>query len=486
MLDPNRKLFRWGPIDGCPFFMYYTIPSSFKKMRDIFGYCYPESIIIFENKKVLWILDNDDFLKNGIEFTKKHIMNKDNKKLFLEKWNCVADNLLKIFYRLEKIDLSKTDNEVLYKIFDEFSDTCFKFWEVGMTLELIILAVETWLSEKLKGMIKEEREYNELFAKLSTPIDLTFYRQEEKDLIEIFKMNEERQGEELKRHQQEYFWIYNSYLEAKVLNVAYFKHNLDKLKKENVEQLLSSINNYSKEIEEEKKKIIERLELDETSKTWIRSIEEFGLLQDIRKKYNFIADHYLELFAEEIGKRKGVSKDDLKILLPEELKSLLKDKLDKNVIRERKPLFVISAVTDKMEFLTGKKAEQMKLLYSVIKNIDQSRAIQGVVASRGKSYYFRGVAKIALSPDEAVEKIKEGEILVTPMTSPDYIIAMRKAGAIITDEGGILCHAAIVSRELRITCIVGTEVATKMIRDGDVIEIHGGKGTVKIIEHKNS
>ncbi len=138
---------------------------------------------------------------------------------------------------------------------------------------------------------------------------------------------------------------------------------------------------------------------------------------------------------------------------------------------------------DKMEIITGDEAEKIKSKYAVIKKTDQSRVIQGVLASRGESYYFRGVAKILSSPKE-VDKINEGDILITKMTSPDYIVAMRKAGAIITDEGGILCHAAVVSRELGITCIVGTKVATKMIKDGDVIEIHGGRGTVKIIERK--
>jgi len=484
MLDPNRKLFRWGPIDGCPLFMYYTIESSFKKMHDIFGYCYPESVIIFENKKVLWILDNQDFLNNGIEFAKKHIININNKKLFQDKWNNNLNQLLKIFKKLDQIDLSKTDEKQLYKLFGEFSEVYFKFWEVGMTLELTVLAIETWLGEKLKQLIKDQKEYNESFAKLTSPTDLTFYRQEEKELIEISKLNEEEQEVALKEHQKKYYWIYNSYLEAKNLGLSYFLHNLDKLKKENKGQMLNEINNYSNEIKKEKENIVERLRLDEVTKTLVRLSEEFSILQDNRKKYNFMADHYLELFAKEIENISNINIDDVKLLLPEEIKKLIEDKLDKNIIQERKPIFVIHCIADKIDFITGKKAEEIKSIYSVIKKTDQSRAIQGIIASRGKSYYFRGIAKVLFSPKE-ISKINEGDILVTTMTSPDFIIAMRKAGAIVTDEGGILCHAAIISRELGITCVVGTEVATKMIKDGDIIEIHGGKGTVKIIERKS-
>ena len=105
--------------------------------------------------------------------------------------------------------------------------------------------------------------------------------------------------------------------------------------------------------------------------------------------------------------------------------------------------------------------------------------INGFVSSVGPNYHFRLVSKFVLTIDE-IDKIEQGDILVTTMTSPDFVIGMKKAGAIITDVGGILSHAAIVSRELKKPCIVGTGVATKVIHDGDVVEIHSGRGTVKV------
>ncbi|NIO44504.1 MAG: hypothetical protein GTN36_03030 [Candidatus Aenigmarchaeota archaeon] len=353
-----------------------------------------------------------------------------------------------------------------------------------MTVELIILAVELWLSEKLKKVIDDEKKFNEIFAKLTTEIELTFYREEEKELLEIAQMNEEKQESALKEHQQKFYWIFNSYLEGKILGLAYFKNELEKMKKgKDIDQILSEMNTYTEKVMEEKKEFIEKLNLNEVTKTLIKLTEEFCILQDRRKAYNFMANHYLELFAQEIAKRFNMDVYDVKTLLPEEVKQLIEDKLDKSIIQERSPMFVINITKDDMKIITGEEAKKINSAYSVIKKIDQSRVIQGVLASRGKSYYFRGVAKILSSPKE-VDKINEGDILITKMTSPDYIIAMRKAGAIITDEGGILCHAAVVSRELGISCIVGTKIATKMIKDGDVIEIHGGRGSVKIIERK--
>ncbi len=88
-----------------------------------------------------------------------------------------------------------------------------------------------------------------------------------------------------------------------------------------------------------------------------------------------------------------------------------------------------------------------------------------------------GVARLLLSAAE-LDKLLAGEVLVTTMTTPDMVPAMTRAAAIVTDEGGMTCHAAIVSRELGVPCIVGTRNATKMIADGSSITVDGKTGSV--------
>ena len=77
--------------------------------------------------------------------------------------------------------------------------------------------------------------------------------------------------------------------------------------------------------------------------------------------------------------------------------------------------------------------------------------------------------------------MRQGDILVTGMTSPDYIVVMKRAAAIVTDAGGMTQHAAVVSRELGVPCIVGTKVATQVFKDGELVEVDTEKGTVKKI-----
>jgi len=107
--------------------------------------------------------------------------------------------------------------------------------------------------------------------------------------------------------------------------------------------------------------------------------------------------------------------------------------------------------------------------------------VKGVTASPGRA---TGKVKVLFKPSQAT-KMKKGDILIANMTHPDYMSAMKKAAAIVTDEGGITCHAAIISRELNIPCVIGTKIATKVFRDGDRVEVDASNGVVKKYNYDN-
>jgi len=105
---------------------------------------------------------------------------------------------------------------------------------------------------------------------------------------------------------------------------------------------------------------------------------------------------------------------------------------------------------------------------------DMEVLLKGAAASMGQA---SGPVKIIHSPND-IDKINEGDVLVTEMTTPDFVPAMRRAKAIITDTGGRTCHAAIVSRELGIPCVVGTGTATHVLKNGQMVTVVGSIGTV--------
>jgi phosphohistidine swiveling domain-containing protein len=109
---------------------------------------------------------------------------------------------------------------------------------------------------------------------------------------------------------------------------------------------------------------------------------------------------------------------------------------------------------------------------------DIGKTISGAVAYPG---YINGiVCRIDNAAD--MKKYKKGQIIVSINTSPDLMPALHTAAGIVSDEGGIMCHAAIVARELKIPCIVGTKIATQVLKDGDSIEVDAEEGIIKIIK----
>jgi len=109
------------------------------------------------------------------------------------------------------------------------------------------------------------------------------------------------------------------------------------------------------------------------------------------------------------------------------------------------------------------------------------KEFKGQIAERGK---ITGRVRIVKNKFQ-MQKVRVGEILVSPMTTPDFLPAMNRAAAFVTNEGGVICHAAIVARELKKPCIIGTKIATKVLKDGDIVEVDAERGIVKILKRSS-
>lgn len=108
----------------------------------------------------------------------------------------------------------------------------------------------------------------------------------------------------------------------------------------------------------------------------------------------------------------------------------------------------------------------------------EGKKVKGVVANKGNVH---GVVRVVLSSKD-FHKVNPGDILVTTMTSVDFVPVMQKAAAFVTNEGGITSHAAIVAREMNKPCIIGTKIATQVLRDGDEVEVDAAKGVVRVLK----
>ncbi|HBW74366.1 MAG TPA: hypothetical protein DEF59_03855 [Candidatus Magasanikbacteria bacterium] len=177
----------------------------------------------------------------------------------------------------------------------------------------------------------------------------------------------------------------------------------------------------------------------------------------------------------EVGRRTGYTLDELKFAYPGEIKDILsKRELSRKELQGRKKSGLV-VVGEAFEVVPSARIKELKNMILGQKLHDQVDDFRGLSASTGRAI---GPVCILNSATEA-DKVKQGDILVAVMTRPDYIAAMKKAAAIVTNEGGITSHAAIVSRELGIPCIIGTKIATEVLHDGDIVEVNANHGLVK-------
>ena len=198
--------------------------------------------------------------------------------------------------------------------------------------------------------------------------------------------------------------------------------------------------------------------------------------------------HAEPVFSQEVGFMKkiaafiagqtGYKAEHLLFSLTNELSAYWRDgkKLPpKKILQERSKGCVIFFAQGKIQkILTGKDIAQLSSVFLS----ESSDVIKGQSAFGGQT---RGTVRVVFDPTN-VQKFNQGDILVAPWTRPEYLPIMKKAGAFITDGGGILSHAAIVARELKKPCVIATKQATKLLHDGDLVEVDADQGIVKKIK----
>lgn len=200
--------------------------------------------------------------------------------------------------------------------------------------------------------------------------------------------------------------------------------------------------------------------------------DDVSELLDLRNKLA----HNLYL---EIAKRIKISEGSLNYLRIQDIESFLKSRGNTiNLIKERREITVLFYLNNKLKIYEGDKARQF-LKEGKLSEIKENINLRGQIACKGVA---KASAILAHNSREANKKMRQGNILIAAYTAVEYLSAMKKAAAIVTETGGITSHAAIISREFNIPCIIGVKGAMKAVKDGDLIEVDANKGVINILK----
>ncbi len=213
----------------------------------------------------------------------------------------------------------------------------------------------------------------------------------------------------------------------------------------------------------------------------LRIARRLSYLKDLKDDFRRQGIFYGQELFKEIASRAKIGLEDISYLTEEEIIDFLESKktVDKNLIAERKRGFAIYFDEDKkVQCKSGKDIEPALNELGLIVFEEFSEEIRGTPASQGRA---KGNVAIVRGVSD-LNNVKKGDILVAVTTHPDYVPVMQKVVAIVTDEGGITSHAAIIARELGLPCIVGTKHATRSLKTGDKVEIDASLGIVRKVK----
>jgi len=487
-----KKKWNIEHYDGCPAFIEMTAHGFTKKLYNSDIPVYKINLSYFSEHEGDWMSLYSDQKKIGSELVKKFIANKNEIINIRKEWVKNFEKMAALYYKIFNDDLRA------------FSDDKLLEWVVGVysfykkiSMPGFIDGYMFYADKRFDFLLKDFcaksgiKNQVEIFSILSAPTEPSFISEEDADLYKIVKLLRkggfkkgvdlrlflEKRNAELGKmifnHLFKYSWIKSSYAGYK----EYSFKDLEKEVRNNI-----SKNDGDKKIfkknKEQKKRTVKKYKFTPEILAISDLTEIFTKWQDQRKIYTLTFVSLQDKILREISRRKNIDFDFLRYCHAGEIIKIIRgEKPNIADLKKRiKSCLFVYKNGEVAGITVGKDATDFFRIISKI-DIDNVKEICGMTASLGRAI---GKVKIVTSA-KYIDKVNKGDILVAPMTRPEHLLGMKKAAAIVTDDGGITCHASIISRELGIPCIIGTKIATKVLKDGDLVEVDAERGIVRIL-----
>jgi phosphohistidine swiveling domain-containing protein len=371
----------------------------------------------------------------------------------------------------------------------------------------VILVLEEPLTKHLKGILEKKlngKKAAEAFTSLTFTIDAMHPKKEEKDHLQIalsivnnprykklFSQDLKTIEKELSSfsvlndaidvHTQKHFWMARDYEDPVLTKSDFIKRIKATVTKGNVPERAFEALMAREKNKETIRSWEKKLTLTEEEAGYFSTMRTGIYLKELRKKLVSQSLFYFDHVLEEICRRSDLDVRLARMLLPEDLEPLLVDKKPYKEILENRFNKSVYVVEDGECTLFSN--EEADVLFDSIVTIDKNvKELKGMSGSAGVA---KGPARIILHPSD-FHKVQKGDVMITVQAVPSFIDPLRKSVALVADGGtGITSHPATLAREVGIPCVFQTKTSTEVIEDGDLVEVDGDKGVVRILEKKN-
>jgi phosphohistidine swiveling domain-containing protein len=478
----KRKILQLNPI------YHYFKPYNLSNIGFDFSCIY-----IFENSWQHQLLETKDYERAGKFFFKKILQDKDYLKRRMILSRKIAKKLIRFCHKKLNQDFNNTPNKELYNLLLDYHSIYQEFSLANVAPWVFLPDIlSSYIIKKLKPITREDTL--NVFTTLSTPNYVTYTRQEELSVLALainIKENNIVNFEkttEFNSLVKSYFWIPFDYNGPDIWDKKYYYNRIKELLSFDTKILkkqLKELSESQKNLATSQDNLIKKFSISKDLAYLLDSMKDLAIMQDEKKAVTTESHYYNQFLYKEFAKRTKSDLNDFYWLTDEEIKEvLLSSKNFKELTKERQKLSIAFLKNTKLKIFAGKEAKAWAKKNHIHLISEESQKdlteLKGITGSPG---HVQGLVRV-IEDINHITNFKEREILVTPATTPIFVPIMRKAKAIITNEGGITCHAAIVSRELGIPCIISTKIATKVLKDGDLIEVDAYNGVVKILKRE--
>lgn len=415
------------------------------------------------------------FSKGGIKILSKF---KQNLKYNVKNFDKLATSI-------QKVKCSKLNKKSLLALLQKYFRAALMAHKFLLPMVLADGVISKIILETLPSASNQNKQ--EWLGVLTYPLKENEHTKEERSFYQLawaYKNKDQEFERYLKSHLRRFSWIgARGYWWEKAWKRQDILERLQNFvaQRKNPLQELRYLDGIRRKREMIAQKLLKKWGIKKSSSFYkiILLAKEYAYLRTLRTDLIYGAGYKVRNLFYEIGKRANISPKDVQYLTFLEFEEVAKNQkipITKEELRRRKDYFVTLLWKDSYTVFSARKW-QKKFQNIIPHGCKISKEIRGNIAFPGRA---RGIVRLVFTNND-IKKIKQGDILVAIMTFPNFISAMERAGAFITDEGGILCHAAIVARELKKPCIIGTKIATKVLKDGDLVEVDANNGIIKKI-----
>lgn len=440
-------------------------------------------IYLMENQVWKLIYDREEFEK-AANFTADKLINdhKWRKKIY-QKIDYYTENYFAAGENLKKLNLSLLSDQKIMQIFRKITNFQHYHHVYGALANGVVLDGRNHLSGKIREELKQGLKYPKNFENywsLLTRVTKMSLRQSKdygmaKLAARALRLSVPAVQAQLKKLHSQYCWL-DYYNMGPAASLDKFEQELEEARdKKNL-----NLPNQLASLKRKQEKLISKFKLNNRLKFLISLAQTVIQQKGYRKDMQYHGFYcYENLFLELARRKKVLDWQLLRFLFPWEVEQYIKsNRPSVSELRQRREFSIFIVTKSGLTILSGKKA---KIFAKKLGSLDD---YSGAKETKGQSAYVgkaRGKVKIIQIPAD-MKKMNWGDILISQATSPDLLSAMKKAGAIVTNTGGLICHAAITARELKIPCIVGTGNATLIFKDGDLVEVDANRGIIKKIK----